>query len=186
MLTRGRWRRCGAPVAHTLRLSIQATVGGSPSCPCPCPCPCASASASFASFASCARSHTSPAGALPPGSARLLASAPHHTTDVLIVGGGPSGLVLSALLSRLGVSNIVLERRAGLTTHPQAHFVGVRSLEILRGLGVFDDSSIDGDATDAIDGAGGARVLHGLDAAVRRASPPSPAPSSARHSHGQT
>ena len=83
-------------------------------------------------------------------------------TDVLIVGGGPSGLVLSALLSRLGVRSILLEQRGEPTTHPQAHFVGVRTMEILRGLGVFD--------AEAVDGAG--RRQDGLDAAVRAASPP--------------
>ncbi|EEH52813.1 uncharacterized protein MICPUCDRAFT_48712 [Micromonas pusilla CCMP1545] len=52
---------------------------------------------------------------------------------VLIVGGGPVGLTLSYLLSRAGVDSTLIERRAdGATTHPQAHFVNNRTMEIFR------------------------------------------------------
>ena len=53
---------------------------------------------------------------------------------VTVVGGGPGGLVLSALLSRLGVSSIVLERGRRPTDHPQAHFLNARTLEVFRSI----------------------------------------------------
>jgi 2-polyprenyl-6-methoxyphenol hydroxylase-like FAD-dependent oxidoreductase len=51
---------------------------------------------------------------------------------VVIVGGGPVGLTMSILLSRLGVDSQLVERRAAPTTHPQAHFVNNRTREIFR------------------------------------------------------
>jgi 2-polyprenyl-6-methoxyphenol hydroxylase-like FAD-dependent oxidoreductase len=56
--------------------------------------------------------------------------------DVMIVGGGPAGLVLSILLSRFGVSSLLVERSHEPSTHPQAHFVNLRTMEILRDLGL--------------------------------------------------
>ncbi len=58
------------------------------------------------------------------------------TTPVLIVGAGPVGLCCSRLLSRMGVANRVIERRAGLHTAPQAHVVSARSLEVFRAAGI--------------------------------------------------
>lgn len=51
---------------------------------------------------------------------------------VAIIGAGPAGLTLSALLSKFGVPSILLERSPALPTHPQAHFINLRSMEILR------------------------------------------------------
>ncbi len=59
-----------------------------------------------------------------------------NDVDALIVGAGPVGLCCSRLLSRLGVSNRVLERRPGLHTAPQAHVVSSRSLEVFRAAGI--------------------------------------------------
>ena len=56
------------------------------------------------------------------------------SVPVLIVGAGPTGLTLSALLSRFGIDHLVCERRARPTMHPQAHFVNNRSMEIFRPL----------------------------------------------------
>ena len=53
---------------------------------------------------------------------------------VIIVGGGPVGLTLSILLSRLGVDSLLVERRSGPTTHPQAHFINNRTNEVFRPL----------------------------------------------------
>ena len=60
---------------------------------------------------------------------------PEETT-VLIVGGGPSGLVASQLLSRLGVPNVVVERRAGTQKAPAAHVIRQRPLSVLAELGL--------------------------------------------------
>ncbi|CAM9968960.1 unnamed protein product, partial [Hapterophycus canaliculatus] len=51
---------------------------------------------------------------------------------VAIVGAGPAGLTLSALLSKFGVPSVLLERAGALPTHPQAHFINLRSMEIMR------------------------------------------------------
>ena len=48
-----------------------------------------------------------------------------------IVGAGPTGLTLAALLARMGVPTLVLERAGALPTHPQAHYINTRSMEIL-------------------------------------------------------
>ena len=55
---------------------------------------------------------------------------PHF--PVCIVGGGPVGLLMSTLLSAKGVQHCLLERRFEPTTHPQAHFMSMRTMEILR------------------------------------------------------
>ncbi|XP_042057215.1 putative polyketide hydroxylase [Salvia splendens] len=53
---------------------------------------------------------------------------------VLIVGAGPVGLVLSILLTKLGVKCAVLEKSCGFSRHPQAHFINNRSMEVFRKL----------------------------------------------------
>ena len=57
-------------------------------------------------------------------------------TGVLIVGSGPTGMVTALCLSRLGIPSIVVERQSGLQTHPKAHELSGRSIEILGGLGI--------------------------------------------------
>lgn len=58
----------------------------------------------------------------------------HHSSrvPVVIVGAGPSGLFLSRLLDSFGTPSIVLEASPSLTTHPQAHFLNTRTMEVLR------------------------------------------------------
>jgi 2-polyprenyl-6-methoxyphenol hydroxylase-like FAD-dependent oxidoreductase len=58
------------------------------------------------------------------------------TCDVLVVGGGPVGLIVTLLLRQLGLSVVVIEQRDGPQTAPSAHVVSARTLEILRGLGL--------------------------------------------------
>ncbi|PWA95209.1 FAD/NAD(P)-binding oxidoreductase family protein [Artemisia annua] len=69
---------------------------------------------------------------------RLLSSNYSSQNDailpVLIVGAGPVGLVLSALLTKLGVKCAVLERSTTFSKHPQAHFINNRSMEVFRKL----------------------------------------------------
>jgi 2-polyprenyl-6-methoxyphenol hydroxylase-like FAD-dependent oxidoreductase len=56
--------------------------------------------------------------------------------DVVIVGAGPTGLTAAHLCARLGLSAIVLERRAGPQRSPAAHAVNARTFEIWRQAGV--------------------------------------------------
>jgi len=44
---------------------------------------------------------------------------PVKHAPVLIAGAGPVGLTLSALLSRCGVQNVIFEKNAELSQHPQ-------------------------------------------------------------------
>ncbi|CAN0429777.1 unnamed protein product, partial [Scytosiphon promiscuus] len=53
-------------------------------------------------------------------------------TPVAIVGAGPAGLTMSCLLSQFGVPSVLLEKAPALPTHPQAHFINLRSMEIMR------------------------------------------------------
>ena len=57
---------------------------------------------------------------------------------VLIVGGGPIGLTASNLLSHYGVEHLLVNRRPGTSDHPRARFIDVRTVEILRSLGLAD------------------------------------------------
>ncbi|PKA55809.1 hypothetical protein AXF42_Ash012101 [Apostasia shenzhenica] len=51
---------------------------------------------------------------------------------VLIVGAGPVGLVLTFLLTKLGIKCAVLEKSPAFSQHPQAHFINNRSMELFR------------------------------------------------------
>jgi 2-polyprenyl-6-methoxyphenol hydroxylase-like FAD-dependent oxidoreductase len=57
-------------------------------------------------------------------------------TDVLIVGAGPSGLVLANLLARDGVSFRIVDNKAGPVKESRAAVVHVRTLELLDRLGL--------------------------------------------------
>ena len=55
--------------------------------------------------------------------------------DVIIIGGGPTGLLLSNLLSSYNIhSQLLLDKRPinEVLKHPQAHFINIRSMEILK------------------------------------------------------
>ena len=73
-------------------------------------------------------------------------------TDVLIIGAGPSGMVSALCLARVGVRSIVVERAASLSTHPKAHEVNARSIEILTSLG-FTLEELQAEASPASDAA---------------------------------
>src|SRR6185369_16870964 len=65
-----------------------------------------------------------------------------HETDVVIVGAGPTGLMLAGDLARAGVRTIVLERRGvegKQNTTSRAFAVHARTLEELDARGVADD-----------------------------------------------
>lgn len=64
-------------------------------------------------------------------------SLPQHTS-VLIVGAGPSGLMMAAQLLRNGVQPIIIDIKQGPTNQSKALAVQARSLEIYRQLGIVD------------------------------------------------
>jgi 2-polyprenyl-6-methoxyphenol hydroxylase-like FAD-dependent oxidoreductase len=57
------------------------------------------------------------------------------TTSVLIVGGGPCGLMLANELGRRGVSAIMIDEKPGTAFNPQANATQARSMEHYRRLG---------------------------------------------------
>jgi 2-polyprenyl-6-methoxyphenol hydroxylase-like FAD-dependent oxidoreductase len=57
---------------------------------------------------------------------------PDAEVPVLIVGGGPTGLSASLLLSRHGVRSILVECHPGTSIHPKARGLNVRTLELFR------------------------------------------------------
>src|SRR5438105_10930079 len=59
-------------------------------------------------------------------------------TDVLIVGAGPTGLMLANQLARRGVRALIIDRRAGPARETRALGVQARTLEIYARLGVVD------------------------------------------------
>lgn len=56
--------------------------------------------------------------------------------DILVVGGGPVGLMGGILAARLGLTALVVERRDGPQTSPAAHVVNARTYEICRQAGL--------------------------------------------------
>src|ERR1700730_3444617 len=78
-----------------------------------------------------------------PGTPRLLetiskVNAPIRDTDVLIVGAGPTGLVLALWLTRLGVRVRIVDRTAEPGTTSRAIAVQARTLELYRQTGLAD------------------------------------------------
>lgn len=58
---------------------------------------------------------------------------------MLIVGGGPCGLMLSIELGRRGVSSILVDRKRRTATNPQANATQARTMEYYRRLGFADE-----------------------------------------------
>ncbi|WP_409363495.1 FAD-dependent oxidoreductase [Bradyrhizobium liaoningense] len=61
------------------------------------------------------------------------------TTSVLIVGGGPCGLMLANELGRRGVSALLVDEKHGTAFNPQANATQARSMEHYRRLGFADE-----------------------------------------------
>src|SRR2546430_10541377 len=63
-------------------------------------------------------------------------SAADMDTDVLIVGGGPTGLMLANQLGRRGVRAMIIDRHSGPAQQTRAMAVQARTLEIYSKLGI--------------------------------------------------
>src|SRR6478672_12076592 len=61
-----------------------------------------------------------------------------HNTDVLIVGAGPTGLVLALWLTRLGVRVRIIDKTSEPGTTSRALAVHARTLELYRQIGLAD------------------------------------------------
>jgi 2-polyprenyl-6-methoxyphenol hydroxylase-like FAD-dependent oxidoreductase len=61
-----------------------------------------------------------------------MAATKEITTKVAIVGAGPVGLLTSRLLAAYRVPHVLIERRTNARNHPQAHYLNMRTMEILR------------------------------------------------------
>jgi 2-polyprenyl-6-methoxyphenol hydroxylase-like FAD-dependent oxidoreductase len=59
-------------------------------------------------------------------------------TKVLIVGAGPSGLMMAGQLLRYGIQPLIIDNKQGPTTHSNALAVQARSLEIYRQMGIVE------------------------------------------------
>lgn len=60
-------------------------------------------------------------------------------TDVLIVGAGVAGLTAAALLAREGTSAITISKYTSTANTPRAHITNLRTLEVMRDLGIEDN-----------------------------------------------
>lgn len=63
-------------------------------------------------------------------------ASPSTDVDVVIVGGGPTGLTAAHLCRTVGLSAIVLEQRVGPQRSPAAHAINARTFEIWRQAGL--------------------------------------------------
>jgi 2,4-dichlorophenol 6-monooxygenase len=57
-------------------------------------------------------------------------------TDVLIVGSGPAGSSMAALLSTYGIENTLVTKYRWLSDTPRAHITNQRTMEVMRDLGL--------------------------------------------------
>jgi 2-polyprenyl-6-methoxyphenol hydroxylase-like FAD-dependent oxidoreductase len=59
-----------------------------------------------------------------------------YDVPVLIVGGGPTGLATSIMLSRLGVRSLLVEKHTDTAIHPKAVGISTRTMELFRQWGI--------------------------------------------------
>lgn len=59
-----------------------------------------------------------------------------NEVPILICGAGPVGLSLSLALGQQGINNMLVEKHPGITIHPKARGVNVRTMELFRNWGI--------------------------------------------------
>lgn len=59
-------------------------------------------------------------------------------TDIVVVGGGPCGLLTALLLGRLGIDTVLIEKHVNILDHPKAMGVTRRTAEIFMQAGLLD------------------------------------------------
>ena len=85
------------------------------------------------------RRHQRRARRAPTDWSRLWGAGVSSDGEVVVVGGGPTGLTTALLLAHHGVACTVLERRTAPSRTPRARAVTLRTMEVLRGLGLADE-----------------------------------------------
>ncbi|MCW3120336.1 MAG: hypothetical protein JWM28_4418 [Chitinophagaceae bacterium] len=70
--------------------------------------------------------------------------------DIIIIGAGPTGLMLSNQLTRFGVDHLILDQKSGPTDQSRALVVHARSLEIYDQLGLSEQVLVEGQKNDGI------------------------------------
>src|SRR6478609_510581 len=81
------------------------------------------------------------------------------TCDVLVVGAGPTGLMLANWLVKLGVNVVVVDGKDGPTRESRALVVQARSLEIYDQLGLGETVLAAANRADAVAPGFGARAF---------------------------
>ncbi len=61
-----------------------------------------------------------------------------ETTDVIIVGCGPTGALLTVLLGQFGVQNVVLEKEPDITDDPRGITLDEDGIRLLQEVGFSD------------------------------------------------
>src|SRR5215467_16236055 len=64
----------------------------------------------------------------------------HTTSSALVVGAGPTGLLMTSELARHGVSCRIIDKRPHATTTSNAIALHARTLEIFEQLGVIEEA----------------------------------------------
>ncbi|GCE14832.1 FAD-dependent monooxygenase [Tengunoibacter tsumagoiensis] len=72
------------------------------------------------------------------------------TTDVLVIGAGPTGLTMANILLRYGIRVRILDKKAGITEESRALVVHAKTLELLGKLGLAQQAIEEGYTLDTI------------------------------------